>query len=135
MNWWQALLGVRTPGDSTLAGIEFDGRGLLPLLLTTGLAVVGLAVALVFYLLEPGRLGVLRRVGLVAVRTSLLVLLGVMIFHPVQCIAVFEGQRPRGVVLLVDNSQSMSQQDRRLTTADRIRVALAKDLVAPGTPL
>ena len=45
-------------------------------------------------------------------------------------LAEFKGERPAGVVLLLDNSQSMTQQDRRLIAADKFRVAIAKGLVA-----
>jgi hypothetical protein len=38
-------------------------------------------------------------------------------------------EKPRGVVVILDNSQSMKQQDRRLSGADKLRVALAKGLV------
>ena len=57
-------------------------------------------------------------------RTALLLLLLLLIFQPVLR-SEFEGQRPQPVVLLLDNSQSMKQQDRRLSQPDLMRVAPA----------
>src|SRR5262249_23464948 len=45
----------------------------------------------------------------------------------------FAGHHPRPVVVLIDDSQSMSRADRRTTDADKARVAIARDLVPPAT--
>src|SRR5262245_3231166 len=112
MGWWQRLLSVEAPPDASLAGVEPTLRGLWPLLLTVILGILFLAAAVVVYCLESRRLGILPRLALMAVRTCVLGLVCFLIFWPVQCTAVFEGQRPRGVVLLVDNTQSMAQADK-----------------------
>ena len=44
----------------------------------------------------------------------------------------FDGKRPREIVLLVDNTQSMKQQDRRLNMPDKLRVALAEGKLDPA---
>jgi uncharacterized protein with von Willebrand factor type A (vWA) domain len=44
-------------------------------------------------------------------------------------VAEFEGQKPRDVVLLIDRSQSMGQRDRRVSSRDRLRVAIATNTV------
>ena len=61
-------------------------------------------------------------------RTALIAFVLVLLLRPV-LLAEFRGERPRAVVLLLDNTQSMHQQDRRLQTPDRIRVALARDQI------
>src|SRR5262249_45338851 len=50
-------------------------------------------------------------------------------------LAEFQGRRAQGIALLLDNSQSMRQQDRRLSAADRLRVAIATGLVPPDPPV
>jgi hypothetical protein len=57
-----------------------------------------------------------------------------LLFRPV-LLAEFHGERPRGVALLLDNSQSMKQQDRRLSDTDKLRVAIAQNLVPPRTSM
>src|ERR1019366_6394682 len=47
----------------------------------------------------------------------------------------FVGERPQGVVLLVDNSQSMSQRDRRVTDADKARVLISQGKLPLNTKL
>src|SRR5262249_28887013 len=47
----------------------------------------------------------------------------------------FRGERPREIVLLLDNTQSMTQQARRLSAPDQFRVALAQGKAEPGTAL
>lgn len=125
------LLGIDTPSGTSLVGLDFGARGWWLLAVTLiGLVLFGAAAAGLYWL-ESKRLSVGRRLTLAILRTLLLTLLLVLIFRPV-VLAEFEGRRPRPVVLLLDNSQSMSQADKRLTAADRVRVAIAHGLL-PAT--
>jgi hypothetical protein len=135
MGWWQRLLSVETPGDAQLEGLDVSLRGVAPLVWAIGLTVLAALLAGLFYMLEPRRLGLLRRSLLIVTRTSVVGLLCFLVFRPVQCAAVFKGSRPRGVVVLLDNSQSMNQHDRRLSAADRARVAIARGQLPLRTDL
>jgi len=135
MGWWQRLLSIDAPPDATLEALEPSLRGWWPVLVTVLVALLAAVIGVFFYYLEPKRLGNLRRLLLIGIRGSTLCLLCLLIFRPVQCSAVFKGGRPRNVVLLIDNSMSMAQQDRRVSAADRARVALTRNLLPLGTKL
>jgi hypothetical protein len=57
-----------------------------------------------------------------------------LLLRPV-LLAEFQGERPRAVVLLLDGTRSMQQQDRRLSAPDRLRVAIARGVVPPASRL
>ena len=76
----------------------------------------------------------MRRLVLVLLRSAALGVLLLLLLRPV-LVAEYQGERPRSVALLIDNSQSMKQQDRRLSAADRLRVAIAEDLLPPDSAL
>ena len=131
MDFLIKLLAIDVPENTTLQSMELSFRGLMPWWLA-GLLLASLAIGVIFlYRLEKGTMGWPRRIVMITLRVSLLALLLLLLFRPV-LLTEFEGQRPRGIALLVDNSQSMKQQDRRLTDADKMRVALAKGLVPPA---
>ena len=67
-------------------------------------------------------------------RTALIGLVLVLLLRPV-LLAEFNGNRPRSVVLLIDDTQSMTQADRRVSDHDHLRVAIAKDLIPPTSPI
>jgi hypothetical protein len=134
MNWLQKLHLIEAPEGTSLRSAELSLRGLLPLWLALLLLVVGAAGALVLYFRENARIGVARRVLLALLRTALIALVLALLLRPV-LLAEFHGERPRAVVLLLDDTQSMKQQDRRLSTRDRLRVAIARGLVPPTTSL
>ncbi len=122
------LLGIEVPENTTLQAVELSFRGLMPLWLALLGLIVFAVVVFTLYRLEKGTMGWPRRILMITLRVALIGLLMFLLFRPV-LLTEFEGQRPRSVVLLVDNSQSMKQQDRRLTDADKLRVAIAKGLV------
>lgn len=128
MNWLQRLNPIEAPENTTLHAAELSWRGVLPvwlaaiLLLAAGVGVVFL------YRRENARLGILRRSILAGLRIALIALVFVLLSRPV-LIAEFHGERPRGIVLLIDDTKSMKQRDRRVSDADRMRVALARGLV------
>ncbi len=134
MNFLTKLLAVDAPANTALTSAELHFRGLMPWWLAV-LLLLALAVG-VFYLyrMERGPFGPVRRAVMIALRVALLALLLVFLARPM-LLAEFAGKRNRPVVVLLDNSQSMMQQDRRLTDADRFRVALAHNLVPLGTKI
>jgi uncharacterized membrane protein len=135
MGLWQRLLSVDTPGDASLKAVDASVRGVGPVVLTLGIVAVAGLVVTWFYRLEPARLDRKRRVTLVVLRILALALLCVMVFRPVQFAAVFKGDRPRAVVVLLDNSESMKHKDRRVGAADRQRVRIAGNWVPLTTPV
>jgi hypothetical protein len=123
------LLGVKAPPGTTLDSVELTFRPPLPLWVLVTLAVVLVASAVVVYLREPGRLP-FRRVLLITLRSTFyLLILALLCVH---LVAQGVGTRPHPVLLVLDNSQSMKQQDRRLSDVDLMRVAIAKNLLASG---
>ncbi|MSQ96703.1 MAG: hypothetical protein EXR98_19415 [Gemmataceae bacterium] len=125
MNLITRILAVDVPANTKLDSFDFSFRGmsfgwliLLLIVILAGFFMVG-----AFYVLEKGTLGWIRRVFLIGLRCALLVLLLFLILRPI-LLAEFIGERPRGVVLLIDNTQSMQQRDRRLTDGDKARVAI-----------
>lgn len=134
MNFLAKLLAFDAPANTALTSAELHFRGLVPWWIALLLLVALLAGVVVLYRFERGTFGPIRRAVMVGLRVAILALLLFLLARPM-LLAEFEGQRPRGVVLLLDNSQSMSQQDRRLTEADKFRVALAKNLVPLTTKI
>ncbi len=127
MNFLTRILAIDVPANTKLIWPpDFSFRGL-----STGwaafviaLVLLGSLAVLFFYLLEKGTLGIIRRVFLIGIRVSILLLLLFLLLRPV-LVAEFQGERPRGIAFLLDASQSMDQRDRRLTDGDKARVAIA----------
>ncbi len=117
-------------GSLESARLSFHG------LFGPGVAVVlGLAAAagiFVLYFKERGKFGAARRILMGLIRAGVVGLVLFLLLRPV-LVAESRGERPRGVALLLDNSLSMTQRDQRLSAADRLRVAIAENLAAPGT--
>src|SRR5262245_37498712 len=125
MDWLNRLMGVDVPPGATLRGAEWSLRGPLPGW-AAALVVLAFAAGCTWlYLRESARLSWARRLLLAGLRAAALGLLIVLLSRPV-LVAEFAGQRPRGVAVLLDNSQSLTQKDRRVTPRDRLRVAVAK---------
>jgi hypothetical protein len=132
MNWWHVLLGLDAPEHTALKAAAVSFRGLIPWWLgVLMLAAIGAGVFLL-YSRERARIGVPRRALLAFLRLTAIGLVVVLLLRPI-LVAAFSGERPRAIVFLVDNSQSMTQQDRRLTSQDRVRVAIAEGSAAPDT--
>jgi hypothetical protein len=139
--WVGRALAVDVPADATVEAVELSSRGSLPWLLVVPLLLLLLAGIVALYLTERGTIGWVRRTFAIALRTSLVVLVLLLLTRPVMSL-VLKRERPRGVVVLLDNSQSMTLADRRLSDPDRLRVAIARGLVplttsvnAPADPL
>ncbi len=132
--WLGRILAVDVPPDATVEAVELSCRGTLPWLLIVPLCLLLVAGIVALYATERGTLGWMRRSLAIALRMSLIALLLLLLTRPVLSL-VLKRERPRGVVVLLDNSQSMKLVDRRLTDADRLRVAIARGLVPPTTTL
>jgi hypothetical protein len=134
MNWVQKLISIDAPEQASLHSASLSFRGSFPWW-AAGLVLIAVGSGVVWlYAHESGRFGTLRRLLMAVLRTVSIALLLLLLLRPV-LIAEYVGERPRSVALLLDNSQSMMQRDRRLTQQDRLRVAIAEDLIAADTPL
>lgn len=91
------------------------------------MVLIAAAVALAAYCYANERPELTRRQRLLpaAMRALALSLLVLLIARPT-LIAEGQGQRPRGVAILFDNSASMKQSDRRTSPLDIQRVAIAQ---------
>jgi hypothetical protein len=133
-HWLQRLGLVEAPEGTALRAAELSLRGPLPAWLALAAVITAAAGAFYLYGREDARLGVFRRSALALLRAALIGLVVLLLLRPV-LLAEFEGHRPRAVVVLVDASQSMGQADRRVSQADRVRLAIARGLVAPTTAI
>jgi hypothetical protein len=88
------------------------------------------AVALVglLYAKEAGRLGILPRLVMAAVRMAIVAIVAFLLIRPVVVLENRE-ERSRPIGILIDVSQSMSKDDARPNTIDQWRTALAFGLV------
>ncbi len=125
MTYWLQRLGlIEAPRDTTLEAAEFGLRGLFPIWVAVLLFLAGGVAAFLFYRRENAKMGGVRRVLLAALRTLLIGLVILLIMRPV-LLASYKGERRRPVVVLMDNSQSMTIADRRVSERDLLRVAIA----------
>ncbi|HEX3315760.1 MAG TPA: vWA domain-containing protein, partial [Gemmataceae bacterium] len=124
------LLSVDAPPGTRLRSAELQFRGLIPIWLAIVLlALLGILVVYL-YLRERARLSTTARSVLALLRIGVFGILLFLLSRPL-LLAEFAGERARSVVLLLDKSQSMTLQDRRLTPTDQMRVALAFGKVPP----
>ncbi|HEV3117739.1 MAG TPA: hypothetical protein VGY58_11840, partial [Gemmataceae bacterium] len=123
MNWLQKLISADAPDNAVLRSASLSLRGILPWWAAVLIVLaIGAGVGLL-YAREIARFGMVRRVLMILLRTLAIAMLLLLLLRPV-LVAEYQGERPRGVALLIDNSQSMKQQDRRLSPQDRLRVAI-----------
>jgi hypothetical protein len=132
MDWLIKLLGIEAPENAALHSAELRFRGAFPWWFAALLLAVLTVAVFWLYARERAGLGVFRKSAMALVRVALLALLLFLLLRPI-LLAEYQGERPQSVVLLLDNSQSMRQQDRRLSTADRLRAAIARGQVPPTT--
>ncbi len=117
---------------SLLAEITF--RGVLPRVLVLGMVLFAVASAVWFYLRESVAIAPLRRAMLIGLRGLGFGVLGFLLLRPVWITEVTQ-ERPRPVVLLLDNSQSMTLRDPRPERVDHFRAAIAYDQHDPAQPI
>jgi uncharacterized membrane protein len=128
------LLSVDAPRGTRLQAAELHFRGLFPWWVALILLALLGGFVIFLYLRERARLGLFMRLLLATLRIGLFAILLFLLSRPL-LLAEFEGHRPRSVVLLLDKSQSMTLHDRRLTSEDQMRVAIALAKVPPQTSL
>ena len=112
-------------------------RGTFPLWLAIVLMVAIAGLAGGFYFTESMRIGIGRRLVLAGLRALVLCSIVFLLCKPV-AVRDVPSERSRPIVILADNSQSMTQKDPRPAVADKVRFAIAKDILPPnhglGTP-
>lgn len=134
MGWMQRLLSPDAPENAVLQSATLDLRGLFPLWAAAVAVAVLALVAILVYTREHGSIGVVRRTVMILLRVAAFSLLFLLLLRPI-LVAEYQGQRPRGTVLLLDNSESLKQRDRRRTAEDRLRAAIVEGRVSPQISL
>ena len=109
---------------------ELALRGWFPgwLALLMGAAAVG-SVALL-YLREAGRVSAKGRILMAGLRALTLATILFLVMRP-SWLTETNGERPKAIAVLVDDSQSMATRDPRLNFPDKWRTAVAMNLVPP----
>jgi hypothetical protein len=126
----QQLLGLEFPEGSRLTSMGLVLRGGLPVWLIIAMIVAAIGSTVYIYRRERAAAPFRHVWLLTALRALALTLLITLVARPA-VVAEAQGQRPRFHALLVDNSQSMKQIDRRLSAPELVRVALALGQVPP----
>src|SRR5687767_7220745 len=105
-------------------------RGSFPFWLAIVLMVAIAGLAGAFYFTESMKLGTSRRLLLAGLRALVLCAIVFLLCKPV-AVRDVKTEKSRAVVLLADNSQSMTHKDPRPSEADKVRLAIATDKLAP----
>lgn len=114
------------------AELSFRGWFPWPVAALLGAAAAGWVVAL--YARESRRTSTPAKTFLALVRVAIVAAVAFLLLRPV-FVKESAGDRRRGVVVLVDVSQSMDRDDPRPNTADQLRAAIAFDLIPPDKGL
>src|SRR5262245_2390854 len=122
MDFLNKLIWTDAPAGTSLQSVDLSLRGLFPLWLAIILLLGGVLAAFFFYRTEQAPMGLFRRSLLIVLRVAVISIILVLLLRPV-AVAEFHGERPQGVAVLLDNSESMKLQDRRVAAADKLRVA------------
>jgi hypothetical protein len=130
MDWLHKLISADAPANASLRSAELGFRGLFPWWVAALVLAAAAVAVLILYRSERGRIGWLRRGLMALLRVAAVGVVLLLLLRPV-LVAEYQGERPRGVALLLDNSQSMKQRDQRLSVPDRWRVAIAGNLADP----
>ena len=105
-------------------GATLSLRGFLPPWLALALFAAGALLAFWLYRTEAGRVAAWKRALLAGLRLLLLASIALLACKPTLTREEVT-ERPRPIVLLVDDTQSMTQKDLRVLPVDRWRVRLA----------
>jgi hypothetical protein len=126
------ILGFDVPADTSPHSLDLQFRGPLAWWVVVVVALVICAFVGFLYATERGKKSwlLLLRPVMAFCRAAALIFLLLIICRPALQ-AEFKGQRAREIILLLDNTQSMMQQDRRLRDPDQLRVAIAQGLLEP----
>lgn len=129
MDWlYHLLLSDRWPTGSQMVESAWSFRAVPSWWLLIPLAALLCFVSIWFYRRE--KLSSLARWALVGCRVALFGTIIVLICRPTLETRL-QSTRPRSIVVLLDNSLSMALIDPRSQAADKLRVALASQLVPP----
>lgn len=133
MDWLTGLLlSERWPSGATLLETSWSLRAVPAWWLLIPVAALLIAASVWFYRKE--KLSRLALTALIACRVVTFGLLLLLICRPT-LEATLQSSRPRPIVVLLDNSLSMALSDPRSQAADKLRVALAAQLVPPTQPI
>src|SRR5919197_887227 len=110
---------------------EIVFRGSFPVWLAGLFMVAAAGVASAFYFTESMKLGVGRRLALAGLRALVLCSIVLLLCKPV-AVRDVRTERARPVVVLADNSQSMTQKDPRPTVPDKVGAPTANDRLPPN---
>lgn len=119
-------------GGATLRSVAVGWRGPVPPWLAAAGAALVVVVAVASYRSERARIGLARRALLAVLRGAAGALLVALLARP-SLVLDSQGQRPRGVAVLLDDSRSMALRDPRTAVGDRLRIAIAEGRVDPKT--
>jgi hypothetical protein len=106
-------------------------RGSFPTWLAIVLMVAIAGLAAGFYFTESMKLGTGRRLVLAGLRALTLCAIVFLLCKPV-AVRDVRSEKSRPIVVLADNSESMTQKDPRPSVPDKVRVALARDILPPN---
>jgi len=134
MDLLNRILSLEAPPGMKLQSADLSLRGVFPIWLALLLLAVGIVAAVGFYWREQAPLKPGRRAALMVLRVAVIGFIVLLLLRPV-LVAEFHGERPQGTVVLLDNSQSLKQADRRVAAADKLRVAIAQGLVPATTAI
>ena len=136
MSWLIKLLVGDVPGDCRLDAwdLQFRGNEWFPWWAAFLLALVAFGLVLLLYFRETARVSLTRRLVGAGLRTTAIVFILLLLLRPV-LVTELHCDKPRDVVLLIDNSLSMTLRDQRLSPRDQHRVAIAQDRLAPDADI
>jgi uncharacterized membrane protein len=109
-------------------------RGWFPVWAAVMLGLLATGAAIALYYRESATIPVWRRGLLATIRILILISIIFLALRPT-IVREIQRQRPRPVIVLLDNSQSMTLRDPRPAAVDRIRAAIALDRIAPESRL
>ena len=110
MEWFTSLLSSEAPPDATLHTLVLSERGVLPLGVAATILVAAAIVMGWLYRRDRQLAGWLLVALMFACRMAAVALVVLLLVRPV-LVAEFVGERPRGIALLVDDTQSMTRRD------------------------
>ncbi|MDA1017394.1 MAG: hypothetical protein O3A00_23425, partial [Planctomycetota bacterium] len=129
--WLIRFIDADAPAGAALENASVALRGQFPWWLAILVWVLAAAGIIWLYFREASDVVRFRRAMMAALRIAAVGVLLLMLLRPVLT-GQYVGQRPRDIVLLVDDSRSMAQADPRTTPESRLRAAIAADLVPPN---
>ncbi len=113
---------------------ELALRGWFPGWLALLLGVAAIASVVLMYRREAGRVSTPMRALMAGLRAATLAAILFLVMRP-SWLSETNGERPKAIALLVDDSESMKSRDPRLNFPDKWRTAVALNLVPPDKPM